>query len=82
MDRAAVSPAESWDAFFSDFYLRAYAHDERDARAEGQALAAARLAGTPEQAATCSTPRAASAATRSRSPARATASRAPTARSR
>ncbi len=48
MDRGTVSPAESWDAFFSDFYLRAYAHDERDARAEEQALAAARLAGTPE----------------------------------
>ena len=43
MDRAAVSPAESWDAFFSDFYLRAYAHDERDTQAEGQALAAAQL---------------------------------------
>jgi len=47
--RGAVSPAESWDAFFSDFYLRAYAHDEADAQAEVQALAAARLAQTPEQ---------------------------------
>jgi len=47
--RGAVSPAESWDAFFSDFYLRAYAHDEADAQAEIQALAAARLAQTPEQ---------------------------------
>ena len=49
MARGAVSPAESWDAFFSDFYLRAYAHEEADAQAEIQALAAARLAGTPEQ---------------------------------
>jgi SAM-dependent methyltransferase len=48
--RGAVSPAESWDAFFSDFYLRAYAHDEADAQAEVQALAAARLAQAPEQA--------------------------------
>ena len=24
MERAAVSPAEAWDAFFSDFYVRAY----------------------------------------------------------
>jgi len=46
--RGSVSPAESWDAFFSEFYLRAYAHDERDARAELEALAAARLAGTRE----------------------------------
>jgi ubiquinone/menaquinone biosynthesis C-methylase UbiE len=48
VDRGTVSPAESWDAFFSEFYLRAYAHDEADDRAEGQALAAARLAGTSE----------------------------------
>ena len=48
MDRATVSPAESWDAFFSEFYLRAYAHEEADAQAEVQALAAARLAGTPD----------------------------------
>jgi SAM-dependent methyltransferase len=48
VDRGTVSPAESWDAFFSEFYLRAFAHDERDAQAEQQALAAARLAGTPE----------------------------------
>ena len=49
MDRRTVSTAESWDAFFSEFYLRAYAHDDADAQAEVQALAAARLAGTPEQ---------------------------------
>ena len=40
-----TSPAESWDAFFDDFYLRAYADDERDAEAGAQALAAAKLAG-------------------------------------
>jgi ubiquinone/menaquinone biosynthesis C-methylase UbiE len=39
------SSAETWDAFFSDFYLRAYASDERDDAAAEQALAAARLAG-------------------------------------
>jgi SAM-dependent methyltransferase len=40
-----TSTEDVWDAFFSDFYLRAYASDERDAEAETQALAAARLAG-------------------------------------
>jgi ubiquinone/menaquinone biosynthesis C-methylase UbiE len=44
----APSPAETWDAFFSDFYLRAYADDERQGEARAQALAAARLAGCPE----------------------------------
>ena len=48
MDRGHVSPAERWDAFFSEFYLRAYAHEEAGAQAEAQALAAARLAGTPD----------------------------------
>jgi ubiquinone/menaquinone biosynthesis C-methylase UbiE len=48
VERGAPSPAETWDAFFSDFYLRAYADDERDAEASRQALAAARLAGCPE----------------------------------
>ena len=43
-----TSSADVWDAFFSDFYLRAYAGDERDAEAEEQALAAARLSGCPE----------------------------------
>jgi ubiquinone/menaquinone biosynthesis C-methylase UbiE len=42
------SPAETWDAFFSEFYLRAFREDERSAEAEAQALAAARLAGCPE----------------------------------
>jgi SAM-dependent methyltransferase len=44
----ATSSTDVWDAFFSDFYLRAYASEERDAAAEGQALAAARLSGCPE----------------------------------
>jgi ubiquinone/menaquinone biosynthesis C-methylase UbiE len=39
------STTETWDSFFSDFYLRAYAGDERDVQAETDALAAARLAG-------------------------------------
>jgi ubiquinone/menaquinone biosynthesis C-methylase UbiE len=39
------SSPETWDAFFSDFYLRAFADDERQEEAEAQALAAARLAG-------------------------------------
>jgi ubiquinone/menaquinone biosynthesis C-methylase UbiE len=43
-----TSPAETWDAFFSEFYLRAFAADERDAEAEAQALAAARLSGCPD----------------------------------
>jgi SAM-dependent methyltransferase len=48
VDRPATSPTEAWDALFSDFYLRAYARTERDAGAEAQAVAAARLAGCPE----------------------------------
>jgi SAM-dependent methyltransferase len=47
-ERAATSPAETWDAFFSDFYLRAFAGDVRDLAAEEQALAAARLGRAPE----------------------------------
>jgi SAM-dependent methyltransferase len=42
------STPETWDAFFSDFYLRAYADAERDAQAAGQALGAARLARCPD----------------------------------
>jgi SAM-dependent methyltransferase len=42
-----TSTAETWDAFFSDFYLRAYSDDARQDEAEGQALAAARLARCP-----------------------------------
>jgi ubiquinone/menaquinone biosynthesis C-methylase UbiE len=44
----ATSTTDVWDAFFSDFYLRAYANDERDDEARGQALAAARLTGCPD----------------------------------
>jgi SAM-dependent methyltransferase len=44
----APSPPETWDAFFSDFYLRAFAADERQGEAEAQALAAARLSGCPD----------------------------------
>jgi SAM-dependent methyltransferase len=47
-ERHGTSPAETWDAFFSDFYLRAYADDERSEEAAEQALAAARLAGCPD----------------------------------
>jgi SAM-dependent methyltransferase len=42
------STPETWDAFFSDFYLRAYADAERDAQAADQALAAAKLARCPD----------------------------------
>ena len=48
MERAALSSTETWDALFSDFYLRAFADEERDAEAQAQALAAARLAGAPD----------------------------------
>jgi ubiquinone/menaquinone biosynthesis C-methylase UbiE len=48
VERGTPSSAETWDAFFSDFYLRAYADDERDSHASAQALAAARLAGCPD----------------------------------
>jgi SAM-dependent methyltransferase len=48
VDRGAPSTTERWDAFFSDFYLRAYAGAARDATAGEQALAAALLAGCPE----------------------------------
>jgi SAM-dependent methyltransferase len=44
---AAPSPPETWDAFFSDFYLRAYAEAERQDEARTQALSAARLSGCP-----------------------------------
>jgi ubiquinone/menaquinone biosynthesis C-methylase UbiE len=50
VERGAPSTTETWDAFFTDFYLRAYAGDERDAAAEEQALAAARLVGVDEGA--------------------------------
>ena len=43
-----TSSAEDWDSVFNEFYLRAYATEERDEQAEGQALSAARLSGCPE----------------------------------
>jgi ubiquinone/menaquinone biosynthesis C-methylase UbiE len=48
MQGAAPSEPETWDAFFSDFYLRAYAEDERESGPEAQATAAARLARCPD----------------------------------
>ena len=48
MERAAVSPAEAWDAFFSDFYLRAFGGSAHEDEAHEQALAAARLGGCPD----------------------------------
>jgi SAM-dependent methyltransferase len=47
VERQAPTPPETWDAFFSDFYLRAYANDEHDADAAAQAQSAARLAACP-----------------------------------
>jgi ubiquinone/menaquinone biosynthesis C-methylase UbiE len=47
VDRGGTSSTETWDSLFSEFYLRAYASDERDAGAGEQALAAARLSGCP-----------------------------------
>jgi SAM-dependent methyltransferase len=44
-DPRTTSTAETWDAFFSDFYLRAYADDQRQEEARAEALAAARLSG-------------------------------------
>jgi ubiquinone/menaquinone biosynthesis C-methylase UbiE len=45
----APSPPETWDAFFSDFYLRVAAGDERHEReAHAQALGAAELARCPD----------------------------------
>jgi ubiquinone/menaquinone biosynthesis C-methylase UbiE len=50
------STTETWDSFFSDFYLRAYAGDERDVQAEADALAAVRLAGVEPGAAVVDVP--------------------------
>jgi SAM-dependent methyltransferase len=47
VERPSPSTTETWDAFFSDFYLRAYADEERQSEAEAQALAAVALAGSP-----------------------------------
>ena len=43
-----VDTVESWDDFFGEFYLRAYASEEADAADAAQALAAAQLGGCPE----------------------------------
>jgi ubiquinone/menaquinone biosynthesis C-methylase UbiE len=48
MSAAVVDAIESWDDFFGEFYLRAYASEEADDAARAQALAAAALAGAPE----------------------------------
>src|SRR3954470_10257650 len=48
MDGPVPSPTETFDAFFSDYYLRAYADDQRQDEAREQALAAVRLAGCPD----------------------------------
>jgi ubiquinone/menaquinone biosynthesis C-methylase UbiE len=45
VERGATSSPATWDAFFSDFYLRAYAGDDSRADAEAEAEAAARLSG-------------------------------------
>lgn len=48
MEGQAPSPPETWDDFFSDFYLRAFATDEsEDEEAPKQAAGAARLAACP-----------------------------------
>ena len=47
MEGQTPSPPETWDAFFSEFYLRAYADDEADADAGTLAQSAARLAACP-----------------------------------
>jgi len=48
VDRHAPSSQETWDAFFSDFYLRAFGGASHDDEARAQALAAARLSGCPD----------------------------------
>ena len=48
MSGRGPSAPETWDAFFGDFYLRAYAGEQRDSEAAAQALAAAALARCPE----------------------------------
>ena len=48
MDASAPSPQETWDAFFSDFYLRVHTSVEPKDEARTQALAAAALSGCPD----------------------------------
>jgi ubiquinone/menaquinone biosynthesis C-methylase UbiE len=47
VEHGAPSPTATWDAFFSEFYLRAFADAERNAEAQAQALAAAELSACP-----------------------------------
>jgi ubiquinone/menaquinone biosynthesis C-methylase UbiE len=47
VDTPAPSPPETWDALFSDFYLRAFADPEADADADANAQSAVRLAACP-----------------------------------
>jgi ubiquinone/menaquinone biosynthesis C-methylase UbiE len=47
MDGRRPSPQETWDAFFSDFYLRVHAGAEPKGEAAAQALAAAALSRCP-----------------------------------
>jgi SAM-dependent methyltransferase len=47
MSGRVVDTLESWDDFFGEFYLRAYASEEADESARAQALAAVALAGLP-----------------------------------
>jgi SAM-dependent methyltransferase len=49
-ERPAPSTSDTWDAFFSDFYLRAYAAAQHQDVADAQALAAVRLAGVADGA--------------------------------
>jgi ubiquinone/menaquinone biosynthesis C-methylase UbiE len=48
MEGQAPSPPETWDALFSEFYLRAFADPEADAQAASHAQSAARLSACPE----------------------------------
>ena len=48
MEARTPSTTETWDAFFSDFYLRLHAAGERNGETAAQALAAARLAGVAD----------------------------------
>jgi ubiquinone/menaquinone biosynthesis C-methylase UbiE len=48
ISRGVADSVEAWDAFFSDFYLRAYAYTDDPDAARAQALAAVRLSGAPE----------------------------------